>query len=166
MNDKRNKRIKKIKKILPGFGLAIFIPLISMAAGNTVDNFIGKNGKTNSNLSELTDEQKATINTEREAKQAEMETKMEAIKSAVISSNYDAWLEAIGSDNKLAEKINSDNFSKYVEAYNLQEQAKNILSELGLEGECIMMGKSNIGDHDDNFGHNRPNNKGIIPFDE
>lgn len=58
---------------------------------------------------------------------------MEAVKVALDNSDYDAWLEAVGADSPIAEKINEDNFSKLVEAHKLQEQAREILEELGLK---------------------------------
>ncbi len=142
------KKNKKIKKVLPGLALAIFIPLISMAASNTIDKTIvsdNSDSKTIDNcqperkdFANLTDEEKATMEAEREARQAEMEAKNTAIKEAINASDYNAWVEAVGSDNPITQKITVDNFSKYIEAYNLQEQARTILTDLGLEDNLGM----------------------------
>ena len=163
-NNLTPKKNKKIKKVLPGLALAIFIPLISMAASNTIDKTITSdstgseaisstdNGRPEKgdkkDFTNLTDKEKATMEAEREARQAEMEAKNTAIKTAIEASDYDAWVEAIGSDNQITQKITADNFSSYVEAYNLQEQAKTILSDLGLEGN-MGMGFGGDMDHGD-----------------
>lgn len=75
---------------------------------------------------------------EREAEMTERKTKMEAVKTALASGNYDAWAAAVKAENEnspILEKITSENFSKYVEANNLRTQADNILKELGIQGE-------------------------------
>ena len=66
----------------------------------------------------------------------------------------------------MAEKITSDNFSKYVEAYNLQEQARTILFELGLEGGDMMMEEGDRGGHGGDFRHNRPDNREVTSVDK
>ncbi|MFH1822727.1 MAG: hypothetical protein ABH830_03425 [Patescibacteria group bacterium] len=81
----------------------------------------------------LSDEEKADLQVKWDEKKALMEEKRAAIDAAFDSNDYNAWLEAVGSDNPMAEKINADNFSKLVEAHNLHLQAKGIMDELGIE---------------------------------
>lgn len=57
----------------------------------------------------------------------------QAVVIAIENADYDAWKEAVG-DCPLAEKITADSFSKYIEAYNLREQARQIEEELGITG--------------------------------
>ncbi|MFH1661736.1 MAG: hypothetical protein ABIA02_01410 [Candidatus Falkowbacteria bacterium] len=64
---------------------------------------------------------------------ASMEAKKEAMNTALENNDYNAWVEAVGEDCPMLEKINADNFSRFVEAHNLQEQARAIMEELGIE---------------------------------
>lgn len=64
--------------------------------------------------------------------------KREAIKKALEAGDYDAWLKAVGEDSPIAKKINSENFDRFLEAYNLfksgdKEGAAKIFKELGLK---------------------------------
>ncbi len=61
----------------------------------------------------------------------------QAWKQALENNDYEAWL-AIAGDKPITEKINEENFSQFVEAFNLKEAgdfegAKAIFDELGLE---------------------------------
>jgi hypothetical protein len=58
--------------------------------------------------------------------------KTNAVKAALDAGDYDAWLKAVGANSPIAQKINKDNFSRYVEAYNHVKQAQLIVNELGL----------------------------------
>lgn len=58
--------------------------------------------------------------------------KREAIETALDNNDYNAWLEAVGEDCPMTEKINEDNFSRLVEVHNLRQQAREIMEELGL----------------------------------
>jgi hypothetical protein len=74
--------------------------------------------------------------------------KQEAVTKALDANDYDAWLAAVGADSPLAQKINKDNFSRYVEAYNHMKQAKVIMEELGLDqgmGMSMGMGRPGMG---------------------
>lgn len=66
--------------------------------------------------------------------------KREAVQSALDNNDYNAWLEAVGEDSPMADKINEDNFSRLVEAHNLMQQAQEIMEEIGIErpgwGKC------------------------------
>jgi hypothetical protein len=70
-----------------------------------------------------------------EAQKAEIEAKKTAEEAALKAGNYSAWVTAVGSDCPMLEKINASNFSRYVELYNLREQERTIMTELGIEKE-------------------------------
>ncbi|MFZ5392399.1 MAG: hypothetical protein ACOZAR_04400 [Patescibacteria group bacterium] len=62
---------------------------------------------------------------------------MEAMKTALNNSDYEAWKTAVSelpNSEELLSKINESNFSRLVEAHNLQQQAQAIREELGIEG--------------------------------
>jgi len=80
---------------------------------------------------EMTDAQKTAM----DAKKAEMDKKSEAVKAAIVASDYNAWVaaeKAINENSLLLSKITADNFSKYVEAYNLRVKADTIMKDLGV----------------------------------
>lgn len=61
----------------------------------------------------------------------------EVVKTAIESGNYDAFVEAVGSDSPMLENINASNFSQFVEMHTLreagdQEGAQAIAQQLGL----------------------------------
>lgn len=100
----------------------------------------GGRGERGQKPTELTDAQKA----EMETKLAERKTKQEAVKTALASGNYDTWVAAVkAADEKcpLLEKITVSNFSRYAEAENLRQQAESIMEELGLSGKGLGMGQ-------------------------
>lgn len=66
-------------------------------------------------------------------KQAIETAKQTAIIAAMDAGNYDAWVAAVGPNCPMLQKINKDNFSKYLEIYNLEKQIKVKKTELGLE---------------------------------
>lgn len=68
-----------------------------------------------------------------EAHRAAMEQTKTAVQAAIAANDYDAWIKAVGTNHPWAEKITKDNFAKFVEAYNLRQQADEIMTELGLE---------------------------------
>ncbi len=71
----------------------------------------------------------------------------EAVTAALDAGDYNAWVAAVGADSAIAQKINSeDNFSKYVQAYNLMKQADSIMNDLGLkQGMGPGMGRPGMG---------------------
>jgi len=78
----------------------------------------------------------ATKYQKQEANRTDREAKMAAVKQALNTSDYSAWLaaeKAVDANSPLLTKITSDNFSKYVEANNLREQADAIMKDLGLD---------------------------------
>lgn len=75
---------------------------------------------------------------ERETKMEEQKTKRAAIETALENGDYNAWVTAVKAENEncpLLSKITSDNFSTYVQAHNLRQQADEILKGLGVQGE-------------------------------
>jgi hypothetical protein len=109
------------------FIAALLIAVVSLSMGVSA-NF-NKDGE------KLTPEQRTEMREQMQAKHA-------AIDEA-IASGYEAWANAVGESKhgeKLLEKINTDNFERFVEAHNLKKQAgelimqsRTIMEELGFE---------------------------------
>ena len=75
-------------------------------------------------------------NKTKEADMAAQKTKMEAVKTALDSGDYSAWVTAVkamDANSPLLTKITSDNFSQYVQANQLRQQADTILKTLGVD---------------------------------
>jgi len=100
---------------------------IAQAASN--GNFSDRLGRGQA----LTSEEKAQRQSEMEARRKEMESHREAAQVALSNNDYQAWLTAVGDNNPWVEKINENNFSRFVEAHRLMEQANEIMAELGIE---------------------------------
>lgn len=69
----------------------------------------------------------------RDAGRAAMETKRTAVEAALTANDYKAFAKAEGENAPILKKINVTNFPRFVEARKLQEQARAIMTELGLE---------------------------------
>jgi len=93
----------------------------------------------------LTADQKVAIENKREANQAAMQARQTAVAAAITNNNYNAWVTAVGSGNPLVQKITSANFPQYVQAYNLMQQSRQIMTSLGLD--------HGFGGHDFHFEH-------------
>ncbi|MEI6835704.1 MAG: hypothetical protein WCK59_02625 [Candidatus Falkowbacteria bacterium] len=65
---------------------------------------------------------------------ATMKAKQAAIKAALAANDYNAWVSAVGTNAPILKKINANNFSQYVQAYNLNLQAQTIMTQLGISG--------------------------------
>ncbi len=97
-----------------------------------------------------------------ETQKAEIETEIDAVNAAIEAGDYNAWVAAVKAVNEncpTLEKINPDNFSRYVEARKLSDDAEAIFKELGIDGRGAMLGggmgfnRSGMnGDHLGNFG--------------
>ncbi len=123
-------------------GAAVLVALIAVAgialssfaqdntADTTADTPCGFKMHKWQNLSE---EEKAEMQAQMEAKRAEMQAKQEAVQAAITAGDYDAWVQAVGEDSPMLEKINETSFSRYVEAHNYMEQGRAIMEELGIE---------------------------------
>jgi len=80
-----------------------------------------------------------------EAQKTEINTKAEAVRTALTKGDYTAWMtaeKAINANAPILTKITADNFNKFAEAHRLREQADAIMKELGLnEGPGLGMGR-------------------------
>ena len=68
------------------------------------------------------------------ADKAAFEAKRTAATAAITAGDYDAWVKTLPSDAPILTKINKDNFSQFVQAHNLQDQARVIYQKLGIDG--------------------------------
>lgn len=133
---KQNKIIS-LGAVLVSLTAIIGLAAVSMAAADNqnADSFkqppasCGQH-RQNFNRPELTEVQKK-----------EIDAKRQAIEDALANNDYQAWVQAVGSDCPLLEKITADNFSRLVEAYQLKQQAgdlmgqaRQIREQLGLKG--------------------------------
>jgi len=64
--------------------------------------------------------------------QADRAKKQAAVDAALQASDYNAWVQAVGTSSPILTKINVNNFPKFVQAYQLRKQADAIMTELGL----------------------------------
>lgn len=95
------------------------------------------NGKNIENRVKLTDEQIA-----------DRQTKMDAVRTALTNNDYSAWVAAVtalNANSPLLEKITLSNFTSFVKAHELREEANTIMKELGIENEGIGMGMGGQG---------------------
>ncbi|NCT55114.1 hypothetical protein GW758_04145 [Candidatus Falkowbacteria bacterium] len=81
----------------------------------------------------LSEEERVVMEAQRESRQAEMQADFEAVEVALAANDYNAWKDAIGENNPFAEKVTADNFTKFVEAHNLMDDAREILKSIGIE---------------------------------
>jgi len=97
---------------------------------------------------------------EREAKMVGEKAKRDAVNAALEAGDYTAWVaaeKAINENCPTLEKINANNFNRYVEAWKLRQQADSIMEELGI-GRGDDMGRSSRGMRGD-FGPGRLHNQ-------
>jgi hypothetical protein len=78
-------------------------------------------------------------------RKSEMETRKTAVEAALAANDYNAWVLAEGANAPILKTINATNFSRFVEAHNLRQQANAIMTELGVtkgegRGEGMGMG--------------------------
>ena len=133
-----NKIMKKSYIISGVAALIIFAAVasavsIASAAGNANGNFGGfwKNKGQNSNLTAE----------ERTAKQAEAQTKIDAVRAALSAGDYNAWVKAVGENAPILKQINAANFNRFAEAHKLQQQADAIRQELGVNKGAGCLGE-------------------------
>ncbi|MFH1564813.1 MAG: hypothetical protein ABIC82_03110 [bacterium] len=62
-----------------------------------------------------------------------MQAKQTVVQEAIKNSDYSTWIEAVGKDCPMAQKITQDNFLKFAEAQTKMQEARQIMKELGLE---------------------------------
>ncbi len=125
----------KIKKSQAALGLVALVAISTVGLASAT-LAAGRNHNSNNasatstamrlekgNRPELTEAQKTAI-----------ETKRNAEESALKANDYNAWVAAVGANAPILEKINATNFNKYVELYNLRQQERTLMDELGLVG--------------------------------
>lgn len=116
-----------------GAGVLIVSATADAASLSRANNTAKARSANGQHMSQLTDAQKAELESQRTARQVAAQTHRIAVQAALDNSDYSAWLTAIGTSSSISTKINSDNFPKLVEAYKLRAQADKILEDLGLE---------------------------------
>lgn len=109
--------------------------IASQAASNA--SFQARNGEfihgEARGFENLSEETKAEIEAQRASHQAETQADYEAVEAAILANDYNAWQAAIDENNPFADKVNADNFSKFSEAHNLMNEAREILESIGIE---------------------------------
>lgn len=130
----RNTLVLSAAAVLIGGGLA------AQAAtdGTTARQFFhrgadleqGEKGQGWQNLSE---EDKAKLEADREARQQAAESRRAEVDAAISANDYQAWVAAVGADSPMAQKVTAANFSRFSEAHKLMAQAREIMAEIGLE---------------------------------
>ena len=81
----------------------------------------------------ISDETREQFQADREAFRAEREARHEAVEAVLDAGDYNAWVEVVGEDAPILEKINANNFSRFMEAHKYMEQGRSIMEELGIE---------------------------------
>jgi len=152
----KNKKLVKSIAALSFLVLASGGVLAANAASNTSASSSSSTKTASSeavrargNRAELTEAQK----TEMEAKRAEMDIKINNVKTALESGDYNAWVEAekaINVNSPILTKVTTSNFNRFVEAHKLRAQADSIMTELGIDrGEGRGFGgKHGFGGHE------------------
>lgn len=125
-----NKRILTLGAIMVALVAVVGLSVASFAASND-ETSQAPQDKPSVPLQDSADWQ---------ARKAEMEAKKTAIDAAIAANDYQAWVQAVGSDSPQAQAITADEFPRFIEAYNLAEegrakleQARQINEELGLK---------------------------------
>lgn len=143
--------MNKNTKCLTIGAIAVALVAVTGLAYGTYAQTTGTASQTRwGKLQNLTDEQKTAMQEKMEARKAEMDTARNAVKDA-MNQGYDAWAAAVkkyyGESTDILEEVTADNFAKYkeavgyqTEAQTLQEKARAILQEIGINGRG-MMGK-------------------------
>jgi len=85
------------------------------------------------NFNNLSEADKKALEEKMEANRSAREAQRAVVDKAIEAGDYDAWLAAIGTNNPFAGKINKDNFSKLQELHQLEKQAREIRTSLGID---------------------------------
>lgn len=129
------------KYIIPGIAV---LGILAISAGVVSSAYAASNNSNARNLNNKGQRIELT-----EAQKTEMQAKHDAVKAALVAGDYAAWVKAetaINADCPMFKKINESNFSKYVEAFKLREQANTIMKDLGIEqGGGMGMGMKGMG---------------------
>ncbi len=94
---------------------------------------LNKNSHTNAKLLERFKDKKSDNKITKHARRVNRAAHKVAVESALNSGDYNAWVKAVGTSSPMLKKINSGNFAKYVQAYQLRMQANTIMTELGFD---------------------------------
>lgn len=140
--------MKNIKKSQLAIGLmvltiisAVGISSATLAAG--VDTSANTSGAIASQLRINRGNKNLQKGVNFEANQAARNTRKVAVEAALKANDYNAWVLAEGTNAPILKTINASNFSRFVEAHNLRQQADTIMTELGVtkgEGRGMGMG--------------------------
>lgn len=136
----------KQKNLIIG-GVAAIVALVAIG-GVALSAFAAENGTTNNSVRshfgrQMNGQGMGQRGERGLLSQAELDAKKAAIDAAIKAGDYTAWVTAVGSDCPMLGKINEGNFSTFVQAYNLREQARLLMEGLGVtqgEGGFGMMG--------------------------
>jgi hypothetical protein len=110
-----------------------FMSYAQSNASTTPNNF----GPRENRWENLTTEQKAQMEADRTAREAEKAARQTEMNTA-IAQGYDAWAAWVkknqGENAPILSKITTENFAKFAEANGYLEKARSIYQELGIEG--------------------------------
>lgn len=101
------------------------------AANDNAASRVNRNGQNRHG--EFADWSKKMGNKSNAVSQADREKKQAAVDAALQASDYNAWVQAVGENSPILDKINASNFPKFVQAHQLRKQANAIMTELGLD---------------------------------
>ena len=140
--------MKNIKKSQLAVGLvvltiisAVGISSATLAAGTDTSNVNATSTTSHFRVGKAHIQPTAAQLAAMAAKKTAMAAKKTAVEAALTANDYNAWVLAEGANAPILKTINATNFSKYVEAYNLRQQADTIMTELGVtKGEGMGMG--------------------------
>lgn len=138
--ENKKKNNNKLFQVIAGLGAIALMSGAVLAVDAANNNGRGQGQALRQHVGmDLSDEERqeffADMEAHREEMRQDMEVRYEAVSQAVLTGDYNAWLEVVGTDSPMAEKINADNFSTYSEGFKLMEQAREKFVEIGLDNE-------------------------------
>ncbi len=139
-----------IAGVLGALTLAVAVPIYVRAAtsNNTTGGHafgLARQAAWGGNWKNLTADQQAALQAKLAAAQAQRAAKEQAIKDAIAANDYNAWVQAVGANSPLAQKITADNFAQYVALYNLEQQVQAQRQALGLNKVGLGLGHFGFG---------------------
>jgi len=125
--------MKKIKKSQLALGIMALTIISTIGISSATLASSPNTGNATSTAAHLRIENKHWQNrTENKTDRAAETAKRAAVVAALKANDYNAWVTAVGPNAPILQKINASNFSRFVEAYNLRQQADAIMTELGV----------------------------------
>lgn len=116
-----------------GMAMSTFASNNGNAAGEGAKRAFSQN-------SSLSEDERAERQAAFEERMAEREARRELADEAIAAEDYNAWLEAGGTEHAWAQNISEEDFPKVIEMHNLRgeieinhERISEIMSELGIE---------------------------------